>query len=364
MLKMYVLKTFLRSYFLTVMGLIGIFLIVDFFERADEFLSRGAPTIDILAYYFYKIPFVFFFMGPQAVLLATVIALATMARHNEFTAMKSCGIGVTGITLPIVGAALGIALLVVASNGYIAPITSKKMNHIFLSKVRKSDTYNKILNEKIWLTAKDNTIWNINHYDPEQKLMTGVSLLQTDPDLFIRQRIDADWVVWDGKQWEFQDGYFRTFNEKGLESTEFFEKMIFPVQEKPKDFLKRETRKEEMSIRDLYREIQKQSNEGKDTDPKWVELHQKISYPFISIVMALLAIPLSLRSSRRGGVLFCIAVNLGMGFAFSFIYAMGISLGLGGTFSPALAAWGPTLLFILLGFYLILTMDSERLLPI
>ena len=45
-------------------------------------------------------------------------------------------------------------------------------------------------------------------------------------------------------------------------------------------------------------------------------------------------------------------------------YAMGISLGHGGTFNPILASWGPNLLFIFIGFYLILTLDSEKLLPI
>jgi len=80
-------------------------------------------------------------------------------------------------------------------------------------------------------------------------------------------------------------------------------------------------------------------------------------------VLALLAIPLSLKSSRHGGALFALGVNLGMGFFFSFIYAMGISLGHSGAFGPLLAAWGPNLLFMALGFYLMLTLDSEYILP-
>ena len=80
-------------------------------------------------------------------------------------------------------------------------------------------------------------------------------------------------------------------------------------------------------------------------------------------MLALLAIPLSLRSSRHGGVLFCFGINLAMGFVFSFLYAMGISLGFGGIFSPLFAAWGPFLLFSSLGFYLLFTLDSEYVIP-
>ena len=62
MLKLYVLKAFLRSYLLVVGSLILIYLVVDFFERVDEFVSNNAPMVDLLAYYVYKVPFIFFFM--------------------------------------------------------------------------------------------------------------------------------------------------------------------------------------------------------------------------------------------------------------------------------------------------------------
>ena len=125
----------------------------------------------------------------------------------------------------------------------------------------------------------------------------------------------------------------------------------------------KEIHSEELSLRELQKQIQVLTAEGKDTLRSRVEFHQKISYPFIGIVLALLGIPLSLRSSRHGGVLFCVGVNLAVGFVFSFLYAMGVSLGAGGFFSPLFAAWGPFLFFSSLGFYLIFTLDSEYIIP-
>ena len=133
-LKKYVLLLFLKVYLLTATGLIGIFLIVDFFERLDEFMAKNAPLIDLASYYVYKIPFIANYMAPQAVLLATVITLASLARQNEFTAMKACGISVTGITFPIIGASVVIALMVLASSEFIAPITNQKMNYFFIAR--------------------------------------------------------------------------------------------------------------------------------------------------------------------------------------------------------------------------------------
>jgi lipopolysaccharide export system permease protein len=371
LLKRYVLKKFIYCYLLSAAGLIGIFLIVDFFERVDEFVRRDMPYLDLIYYYVYKIPAITFYMGPQAVLLATVITLATLAQNNEIVAMKACGIGVTGITTPIIGSALVVALLILLSNEYIAPIATKKMNYIFEVKVQKNpvfdtgDLHIDIKRTKIWLVTKDGAIWNIGKFDPELGLMNNVSIFFRGDDKKVEKRIDVKKVVWNGQQWEFIDGYIRKFDLGGIDSTVYFKKKIFLIEETLNDFIinNKAIRSEELSLREMYKNIQNLTTEGKDTLKNRVELHQKISYPFISIVLALLAIPLSLRSSRHGGVLFCVGVNMAMGFTFSFLYALGIALGFGGVFSPILAAWGPFLFFLSLGFYLIFTLDSEEVIP-
>ena len=363
-LKKYVLFMFIKVYLLTVTGLVGIYLIIDFFERVDEFMAKNAPLIDLVSYYVYKIPFIAGYMGPQSVLLATVITLASLAKQNEFTAMKACGISVTGITFPIIGASILISFIVLASSEYLAPITNQKMNYIFFSKVREKATYGEIPKNDLWLKAKDHSIWSVDTFDLEKSILQGVIILVPAKSFGIKQRIDALSAVWSVDKWYFIDGYVRQFNKDGLVSTEYFESRSFPVSESPSDFARVRKRPEEMSLREMYATIQVHTQEGKDTTQKWIELHRNLSYPFISIVLALLAIPLSLRSSRHGGLLFCVGVNLAMGFLFSFLYALSISLGRGGTFDPILAAWGPNLLFTALGFYLLLTMDSEKAFPI
>jgi len=369
LLHRYVLRRFIYNYALSVTGLIGIFLIVDFFERVDEFIRRDAPYSDLVFYFIYKIPNITFYMAPQAVLFATVFTLAVLARDNEIIAMKAGGIGVLGITRPILGAALVIAMLVLTINEYVSPVATKKMNYIFEVKVQKNavvdseDLHLDFETTKIWHVAKDGAIWNIDEFDPVEEKMSDVRIFYRFDNGLIQKRIDAKKVSWDERGWEFFDGFIRTFDQEGSDGTKYFEKKIIRVSETLDDFKKIKIRSEEMSLREMYRKIQKMKLEGKDTVKNQVEFHQKISYPFISIVMALIAIPLSLRSSRYGGVLFCVGVNLTMGFVFSFLYAMGLSFGFGGFFNPILAAWGPFLFFSSVGLYLLLTLDSEYVIP-
>jgi len=370
LLHRYVLKRFIYCYVLSATGLIGIFIVVDFFERVDEFIRRDMPYSDLIYYFICKIPSIAFYMAPQAVLLATVITLAVLARDNEIIAMKAGGIGIVGITLPILGSSLVIALLVLASNEYLAPIATKKMNYIFKVKVQGQQTYGDTyvgedpFAKQLWFVAKDKAIWNIRQFDPEEGRISDARIFYRFDNGLIRKRIDVKEVVWNGMHWEFVDGFLRTFDQEGHGTTEYFEKRVIPVLETPDDLMKNIIiHSDEMSLRELYKEIQEMMLEGKDALKNRVELHHKISYPFISVVLALLAIPLSLRSSRHGGVLFCFGINLAMGFVFSFLYAMGISLGFGGIFSPLFAAWGPFLLFSSLGFYLLFTLDSEYVIP-
>jgi lipopolysaccharide export system permease protein len=373
LLHRYVLRRFIYCYVLSATGLIGIFLVVDFFERVDEFIRRDMPYSDLIYYFIFKIPSIAFYMAPQAVLLATVITLAVLARDNEIIAMKAGGIGIVGITLPILGAALVVALLVLASNEYLAPIATKKMNYIFKVKVQGNpvfgDTYIEVGDRlagggEVWFIAKDRAIWNIGHFDSDEGKVKGARIFYRFDNGAIQKRIDVKEVIWNGTSWELMDGFERTFGHKGPKKTEYFKKKELLIEETLSDFLKNLViHSDELSLRELYQATQEMALEGKDTLKNRVEFHQKISYPFISIVLALLAIPLSLRSSRHGGVLFCVGINLAMGFVFSFLYAMGISLGFGGFFSPLFAAWGPFILFLSLGFYLLFTLDSEYIIP-
>jgi len=362
-LKRYVLKTFLSFYLISCGGFVGIFLIGDFFERADEFIGKNTPLVDILLYYIYKIPFVLFYMAPQAVLLATVLAISSLSKTNEIIAMKACGVSITRITLPIIGASMIIALLVIANGEFISPTASQRMNHIFYVQVRGGTSFKGIETSQIWYKSKTGAIWNIENYNPDKLTLNGISIFITNNNQLIKKRIDAQKAVWVNQQWEFMDGTVRTFDHAGLKKTEFFEKRSFVVPEIPSDFITYKKRPEEMSLMNMYEEILEQQSEGKDVTEKWQDLNYRLSYPFIGVVLALIGIPLSLRSSRQGGLLFSVALNLAIGISFSFLYAMCISMGRGGTFDPVFATWGPIALFTAIGFYLLLTMDSEKPLP-
>jgi lipopolysaccharide export system permease protein len=78
------------------------------------------------------------------------------------------------------------------------------------------------------------------------------------------------------------------------------------------------------------------------------ELAQKVSLPFVSLIMALLAVPFGFRMGRKGAL---VGVGLSVVIAMAYwgTYALFRSLGSAGELPPLLGAWGANILFGLAG---------------
>ena len=60
LLQRYVLRKFIYCYVMSVAGLIGIFLVVDFFERVDEFVRRDISYFELTFILFVRCLVLFF----------------------------------------------------------------------------------------------------------------------------------------------------------------------------------------------------------------------------------------------------------------------------------------------------------------
>ncbi|MCP4714140.1 MAG: LptF/LptG family permease, partial [Deltaproteobacteria bacterium] len=111
---------------------------------------------------------------------------------------------------------------------------------------------------------------------------------------------------------------------------------------------------EEMSFSEIRAFIKQIRREGYSSTSYEVDLHAKLSYPFISVVMAILGIPFALRTGRHGGMAMGIATSICIGFLYWTFYAFCLSLGKGGSLSPFLSAWIANVTFLFLGLYMFL----------
>ncbi len=83
-----------------------------------------------------------------------------------------------------------------------------------------------------------------------------------------------------------------------------------------------------------------------------VDLHYKISFSFISLIIILIGAPFALITTR-GGVLIGIGTSIAIGLLYYAFIAMSLAFGKAGLLPPIVAAWLGNIVFAWLGIHLI-----------
>jgi len=78
-----------------------IVIFVDMVGNLSKFIDKEVPLAVIIKYYIFYIPYLIILVLPIAMLLASLFSLSQMANHNELTAIRSAGISLTRILIPL-----------------------------------------------------------------------------------------------------------------------------------------------------------------------------------------------------------------------------------------------------------------------
>lgn len=354
-LHRYLLREFLKIFGLSLSTLILIYTIVLFFQKIDLFIKYQAPFPLIFLYLLFKIPeIVFQWTLPYGILLSTLLTLGILSRHNELTAMKAGGVSLYRIVFPLFLIALLVSFCSFLGNEYLVPLANQKTRYLLSVQVRKQEPTSFFKNYKIWYRS-DQQIFNIQLLDPKEKVLKGITLYKFDDQFRCIQRVDAREAKWVDGRWKFINGAVREFEEGGrIRVIPFSEKEYF-LPEDWDSFQTLERQSKEMSYTDLQNYIQKIKLSGYDPTRYLVDLHAKLSYPFLNLVMALIGIPFALRTGRSGGIALNIGMSVMIGFAYGITFYAFISFGKSGILPPFLSAWIPTMLFGLGGLFALIS---------
>ncbi len=357
-----------------ILSFVVIYLVIDM-SRIEGFLHHKAQAGDIVGYYIYKLPLIVFQMAPVAVLLATSITLAAFGRNNELVAFRAAGISLWRIIGPILAAAALVSVLSFLCAEYIIPVTSRQQEYIERIKIKGKEPKGYLKSGDLWFRGKENTFYNIRVFEPRQKLFRQLSIFKFDQDFRLQYRLDAERMEWREDGWRLFDLVIRTavyqennslgdgFQSYGpplLSKPQFLPEKIMPeLKETPKDFLEQGTKPEIMGFRELQNYIAELSRRRHNVDRYLVDLYAKLAIPAISLVMAIIGVPFSLRFNRQGGRAIGLGVSMLLGFCYWVLLALGLALGHGGRLAPLWAAWGANILFLLGGGYLLAKVNQS-----
>lgn len=346
-LTRYILGEFLKIFSLTLAAFISLYFIIDAFENMGKLIESHAQLGDTAEFFLYKIPFIFYQVTPVAILMATLISLGIFVKYKEVTAAFAGGISLMRLTMPLFAAALVVSGLNFMLNESVIPSANQRVADIKQA-MDGASKKTQFAQESVWF--RDNTdIYSINYIEPEKGVLKGLTIYKMDNGFNIAQRIDANRVSWIDGRWIVEEGRLSRFQDGRLIDESKMTKEIIPLNEKPEDLKNIERLADEMNIKELWRYISKLKKEGYTAPRYVVDLHSKISFPLVSIIMVMIGIPFALKSGRHGGIAVGVGISVIIGFSYWVVFAIGVSLGYNGLIPPLLAAWLANMIFAGLG---------------
>lgn len=352
-IPLYILRHFLSIFAVALVAFIGLYLIIDFFEKVDDLLQKQVPFMSACRYFLYKTPAIVSQGIPMAVLLATLIALGILKRNREIIAMKAAGIHTSVYSQPIVFAALFIAALHFGMSETLARSLNHKAQTIWQQQVLRQKTSLSWSQENVWYRGQ-NCIYQIRLYDRQTQNLEKVSLFYLDAQFKLVQRLDSRRVRWEGNRWVAEEGLCLKF-EGGDTVQEWFKERELDLPESPKDFSSLQTIPEQLNWLRLYHYTQKIRHEGYNAIPYEVELHQRVAFPLTTLILSLVGITISLRQGLRTGIAMGVLVALLVAFLYLTLFYMGCSMATVGILPPLVGVWAANVIFVALACYIWIT---------
>ncbi|MBU0652004.1 MAG: LPS export ABC transporter permease LptG [Proteobacteria bacterium] len=348
----YLIHEYLRSLLFITLSFLALFLIIDFFEKIRMFLSNDATFGQMGSYFLFMMPTMVSQILPAAVLLASLVTCGILSRHSEITAMKANGISLYRIALPILTIAALTSLLIFFLSEWVTPLTNERAERIRLVEVQKQPFMGSFKQDQIWYRGEKG-IYNFRLFDPRSGALRGITIHYLDRQMNLIMRLDAERGEWKEGRWLFHNVLIARFDNGAFPVLSRIKQQVVDLPEKPSDFQLIQKDAEAMGYFELKRYIRKLQSEGYDATRFVVDLHGKMAFPLVSILLAIIGVSFSLRSERSGGIAQGIGAGLVIGFSYWLVYAFGMSLGRSGTLPPFIAAWFANILFAVASLFLV-----------
>lgn len=345
----YVLKHFLPIFALAGVSFVGIYLVVDFFERVDRMFENHLTIKEIYAYFLFKIPFILTQGIPMAAILAAIISLGILKRNRELIAMETAGVNPRYYVAPIAITALLLSVVHFCTAEFVARPINKKLEDTWATRIEHTKPALYMNPENLWF-RDENTIYQIRLYDRAKNVMHIASIFFLDSNFRLSSRIDARNITWTNPGWLAEDGLMVAFHD-GDTDQQWFDRKQLDLKAKPSDFKAGDTLPHDLSWGELHRYVQKIEGEGFGATPYRVDLHMRIASPFATFILTMLGVLVALRQGIHEGIAAGVGISLIVAFAFIAISSVGSSLASAGALPPFLGVWAGNVIFIALFCY-------------
>lgn len=356
----YVLRDFALYLGMILAVFLMLLLVFTAFELLGDILRNQISPLLVGEYLLNVAPYFLYNITPLSILLAVLITFGLMQRSNEITAVKATGISIYRIIVPVLVASAMVAGALFFADQFYLPHSNKRQDAL-RNEIKGKPPQTYLNPDRKWIFGQHSTIYYYQFFDSDRNQFGNLSVFQFDPRTFeLTRRVYADRAHWEERlrRWVCTQGWERDLQGSAIENFRTFDVATFPFVSEPPGYFKKEVKQSsEMNYAELRRYIHDLQQSGFDVVRLRVQLHEKIAFPAIALVMAVLAIPFSLSAGKRGAIA-GVAVGVGIAVVYTTVFRLFEAMGNISQLPPVLAAWSPDLIFALIGGYMILKVPT------
>lgn len=329
---------------MVLLAFLGLFAFFDLVNELDSVGKRGYELHHAFIYVMLLVPGRIYELLPIAVLIGTLYALTTLARHSELTVMRVSGLS-TGRMLRVL-ALIGCVFVVLTfvMGEFIAPPAERAAQQFRLQATQS--TVSQDLRSGLWV--KDGTLFiNVRTLTADQ-VMENVRIYEFDDQQGMKSIGEAKRGKYVGPEegWRLTNVAQTLFGPKGT-SVRTLPEFQWRSDLTPEVLSVLMVVPERMSVTTLYTYSRHLAENRQKAGRYEIALWKKLVYPFAALVMIGLALPFAYTHDRMGGVSVKVFAGVMIGIGFHLLNGLASNLGVINSWPPLVAALMPSGVFLL-----------------
>ncbi len=345
-MALYVGRLFLIRSFSILFALVLILQTLDLLGESGKILAvAGNSDSDVWRYVGMRLPQIIETFLPFSVLLGTILTLITLNQNSEVVAMKASGMSAHQVLAPLFLAALLVAAISFAFNERIVTRSTAALGAWQKVEYAQIPRDNGV-RSNIWVRDGDNLInaTTVETGGPAI-ILRGVTIYERTGGV-LSSMLKADSARSVASGWELS-GATRFLRRSG--TVEPLGTIIAAKNVRPDQFTLAQVDGDELPFLQLRAAIADLEAAGRPVNALKGVLWHKISGPLSAILMPLLGAVAAFGLARSGKLFIRAIFGMALGFAYFVADNFALAMGDLGAYSPFLAAWGPFILFALIG---------------
>src|SRR5437870_8239769 len=191
----------MRVFYLSLAVIISLYVTVDFFDRIGTLLDSGATLSTIARYFFYKAPLSISRVIGFATLFSTLFCLGMLARTHEITAIRSSGITIQRIALPLLLLSMVICGFTFVWNETLVPVFAHNAQNIYKTEIKNKQQQSLLGTHDIWIRGEGSFI-NVDFFDTRSATLEHITVFLLNRDFSLRGLVEIPRAQWTKDGWQ------------------------------------------------------------------------------------------------------------------------------------------------------------------